>query len=289
LGPLDLLILVRYSAPVALAGLGETVSQRSGVINIGLEGVMLVGAYAGMTAGYTTGSPWLGLLAGCAAGVLLAAVLAWFTVYLASDQVVVGTASNLLALGLCGTLYRQQFGQTGKLISVNRIPDWNGIDAVIVALILAVPLVWWLLKRTGWGLALRAAGEYPKAAEAAGFSVHRLRFGAMLVNGLFGGLAGAYLSLGVAASFSERMVGGRGFVAIAMVTFGRWRPQYVFLAALLIGFADSLQFRFQTFGWKVPFQLMIAMPYLVALAVLVLVGKGTVAPQALGIAYRREK
>lgn len=286
---LDWLMLLSYAAPVALAALGETVVQRSGVINIGLEGSMLVGAFFAFFVSNATGSPWAGLFAGMACGVAMNAVAGWFTVYLASDQVVVGTAVNLLAMGLTGTLYRARFGQSGQILTVPKIPGWHGADAVTVGMILTIPLVWALLSRTSWGLAVRAAGEYPKAAEAAGFSVHRLRFAAMLVGGAFAGIAGAYLSVGISGAFAENMTAGRGFVAIAMVTFGRWKPGFVFLAALLIGFAESLQFRFQALGWHVPFQLMIALPYILALAVLVVVGKGTIAPAALGVSYRRER
>jgi simple sugar transport system permease protein len=285
----DWILLLSYAAPVAFAALGETVAQRSGVLNIGLDGTMLIGAFFGMLVTFSTHSPWLGLAAGTLAGLAVCAVFAWFTVYLATDQVVVGTAVNLLALGLTGTLFRARFGQSGQLISLPKLPSWQGLDGAVLLLLLAIPAVWWLLSRTAWGLAVRAAGEYPKAAEAAGFSVHRLRLGALLFGGLLGGLGGAYLSVGIAGSFAENMTAGRGFVAIAMVTFGRWRPAWVFAAALLIGAAESLQYRFQTFGWKVPFQLMIALPYLVALLVLVVVGKGTVAPKALGQSYRRER
>jgi simple sugar transport system permease protein len=286
---LEPILLLAYAAPIAYAALGETVVQRSGVLNIGLDGTMLIGAFFGMLVTFTTKSPVLGLAAGMTAGVAISAIFAWFTVYLATDQVVVGTAINLLALGLTGTLFRAQFGQSGQLISIPKLPAWRGIDGAMLLLILAIPLVWILLSRTAWGLAVRSAGEYPKAAEAAGFSVHRLRSGALLLGGLLGGLGGAYLSVGIAGSFAENMTAGRGFVAIAMVTFGRWRPLWVFAAALLIGVAESLQYRFQTLGWNVPFQLMIALPYIIALLVLVVVGKGTVAPKALGQSYRKER
>lgn len=285
---MDFATLLQYAAPVAIAALGETVVQRSGVINIGLEGTMLVGAYFGMTVSLGTGSPWLGLGAAILAGILLMAVTGAFTVSLAADQVVVGTAVNLFALGLTGTLFRARFGASGKLLSVPSVPQWHHLDAVILVLVLATPLLWWLLRGTGWGLALRAAGEYPKSVEASGFSVTRLRYAACLIGGLFGGLAGGYLALGIAGSFTENMTAGRGFMAIAMVTFGRWRPGWVFAAALLIGLAESLQFWLQAMGVNAPYQLMIALPYIVSLLVLVVVGKGTQAPAALGVPYSRE-
>jgi ABC-type uncharacterized transport system permease subunit len=285
---MDVALLLVFSAPVAIAAIGETFAQKSGVLNIGLEGSMLIGSYFAMLADHTTGSPWIGLLAGMAAGFLLALLQAIFTIKLSADQVVVGTAANLLALGLTGTLFRARFGTSAQLLSVNHLPSSHGIDAVIVAMILAMPAAWLLLKKTGWGLALRSAGEYPKAAEAAGFSVSTLRTQGLAISGLLGGLGGAYLSVGIAGSFAENMTAGRGFVAIAMVTFGRWNPWLVVGAALVVGYAESLQFTLQAKGIAVPHQLLLAMPYLVALAVLVLAGKGTLAPRALGTAYRKE-
>jgi general nucleoside transport system permease protein len=286
---LEPLIVLQFAAPTALAAIGETVGQKSGVINIGLEGSMLIGAFFAMLVSLLTQSPWLGVAAGVGAGTALSLVSAIFCIRLAADQVVVGTAINLIALGLTNTLFRARFSQTGQLISVPRIPSYGQVDPVMVVMVLSVPAIWFLLYRTNWGLAVRAAGEYPKSAEAAGFSVDRLRFGALLISGAFAGLGGSYLALGIAGSFAENMTAGRGFVAIAMVTFGRWHPALVFAAALLVGYVDSLQIRFQSLGWNLPFQLMIALPYVVALLVLVLVGKGTVAPGALAVSYKREK
>lgn len=286
---IDVPQLLVFSAPVALAAVGETVNQKSGLINIGLEGVMLAGAYFGMLGSYASHSPWVGLATGIAAGLALALVGAWFSVRLAADQVVVGAAVNLLALGVTGTLFRNKFGASGQLLSVPKVPMVWVTDPVVIFLLLSLPAVWFLLNRTAWGLAVRAAGEAPKGVEAAGFSVDKLRLQAAAFGGVFGGLAGAYLSLGIAGSFAENMTAGRGFVAIAMVTFGRWRAPYVFLAALGIGAAESLQYAMQGGSSTIPYELLIALPYVFALAVLVIVGKGTMAPQALGQPYRRER
>ncbi len=286
---MEFISLLQYAAPVALAAMGEVVTQRGGVINIGLEGAMLIASFFAMLVCYTTHSPYLGLVAGVGTGVATAGLFGFFAIILAADQVVVGTAVNLLALGLTGTLFRSKFGQSGQLLSVGRIPAWHGVDPLMVLMLLSVPALWFLISRTGWGLAVRACGEYPKAADASGFSVNRLRMQALLIGGIYAGLAGSYLALVITGSFAENMTAGRGFVAIAMVTFGRWKPQFAFLAALLIGFAESLQYKFQTYGWKVPFQLMIALPYLIALVVLVLVGRGASSPGSLGQPYRKEK
>ena len=279
--------LLRYSAPIGLAALGETVGQKAGVINIGLEGMMVTSAYFAMVATQVTGSPWLGMLAGVFAAVVLAALQAFFTLKLAADQVVVGTALNLFGLGLTGTLFRMRYGNSGQLLSVARIPQFGGgFDAVLIAWIVAVACLTWLLFRSNWGLVLRATGEYPPAVVAIGFSPLTVRLHAVLVGGAFAGLAGSYLALGVAGSFAENMTAGRGFVALAMVTFGRWKPVWVFAASLVIGYADSLQFELQARGIGLPPQLFIALPYILVLAVLVVVGKGTSVPSALARPYR---
>ncbi len=281
--------LLKFAAPVGLAALGETITQRSGVLNIGLEGVMLASAYAGIITAYSTGSVWLGLLAGIAAGLVLTLISAFFCIKLAADQVVAGTAVTLLSLGLTGTLFRAQFGQSGQLISLkNSLPSYKGVDPVMAFSILSVVLIWLVMFKTRWGLAVRAAGEYPKAAEAAGFRVPRLRLQAMLLGGAFGALAGAYLSVGVAGSFAEGMTSGKGFVAIAMVTFGRWKPLPVFLASILIGYLESLQFALQGQGMAIPTEVLTASPYIAALVVLIFAGRGTAAPAALGLPYKKE-
>lgn len=285
---MDFAALLVFAAPVGLAALGECINQRGGTLNIGLEGTMLGAAYFGMLTSSATGSPWIGLLVGIAVGVACSLIQAFFVLKIAADQVVVGTALNLLALGLTSTLFRARFGSSGQLLSVPQVPKVMGIDAVIVVMILLAATTGWLLFRTKWGLALRATGEYPEAVAAAGFSVSRLRLTALTIAGALGGLGGAYLSLGISGSFAENMTAGRGFVAIAMVTFGRWKPTWVFAASLLVGYAESLQFVFQSKGWHVPFQLLIAAPYVLALLVLVGFGRGSAAPAALGKPYRRE-
>lgn len=250
---------------------------------------MLCGAFFAMLATQITGSPYVGIAVGTAAGLLLALLQGLLTVRLAADQVVVGTGANLLALGLTGSLFRSRFGQSGQLLSIPQLPSWHGVDAVTVFLMLSIPAVWWLLHRTAWGLAVRGCGEYPEAVDAAGHSVLSLRMQALLCSGFFGGLGGAYLAVGVAGSFAENMTYGRGFVAIAMVTFGRWNPYWAAAAALVVGYAESLQFTLQARSVAAPHQLFVALPYLVALLVLVIAGKGTVVPRALGLAYRKEK
>lgn len=280
--------LLRYAAPVGLASLGETIGQRSGVINVGLEGAMVTAAYAGMVTTQVTGSVALGLGAAVAAGAATALVQALFVLGVRADQVVVGTAVNLFGLGLTGALYRSRYGASGALLSVDKVPRFGpGLDAVIVCWLVAVVLLGWALARSRWGLVLRATGEAPDAVEANGFAAWKLRLHGMLASGVFAGLAGGYLALGIAGSFAENMTAGRGFVALALVTFGRWRPGWVFVASLVIGYLDSLQFELQARNVGLPPQLFIALPYVAALAILVFVGKGAMAPAALGVPHER--
>lgn len=281
--------LLMFSAPVALAALGESITQTSGLINIGLEGQMLAAAYAAVATTYATQNPFLGILAGCLAGIVLALGAGWFLIRLASDQVVVGAAINLFALGLTGTLFRAQFGQSGRLLSVAHLPKFGGLDPVLWLMIVLVAALALIRAKTAWGLAARAAGESPVALEAAGFRVEAVRFQALAIGGLLGGLAGAYLSVGIAGGFAENMTAGRGFVAIALVTFGRWKPAWVFASAIFIGYLESLQFQLQANSNAAPFQLLIAAPYAVALITLAIFGRAALAPQALGTPYRRER
>lgn len=286
---MDYAVLMIFATPVALAAIGEAVGQRAGVINIGIEGMMLSGAYAAMVATQATGNPWLGLAAGGGIGVALALAQAFFTLKLAADQVVAGTALNLLAIGVTGTLFQMRYGASGELMSLPKLVPTGAPDPIAWGTVLAAALAGWALMRTRWGLAVRAAGEYPKAIEAAGYDAARLRLQAVAVGGLLAGIAGAHLAVGINGSFGENMVAGRGFVAIALVTFGGWRPLWVYGAALLVGWADAMQFRAQASGLAVPYQFLQASPYLIALVVLVVVGRGARAPASLAVPYRRER
>lgn len=280
--------VVRYAAPVGLASLGESVGQKAGVLNIGLEGTMLASAFFAMWTTSMTGNPWIGFASGIGVALVIGLVQALFTLKMCADQVVVGTAVNLFSLGLTGTLYRMQYGTSGQLLSVAKIPRFGPeLDLVLVFWLVAVIGLTYMVFRTNWGLLLRATGEYPNATVAAGQNPLLLRLHGIVVSSTFVGMAGGYLSVGIAGSFAENMTAGRGFVALAMVTFGRWKPFWVLLASLLIGYADSLQFELQAKNQGIPPQLFIALPYVVALAVLVFAGKGAAAPAALGQPFRK--
>lgn len=288
---------VRIATPLALAALGEMVAERAGVINIGIEGAMLAGALASAMAAVATHSAAAGFVAGALAGLCVAAVFAIFALRLRGNQIVVGTAITLGATGLTGAVYRAAFGSGGAGLSLPTtgtlaIPLLNGIPLVGRALFeqpaptylvyLLVPALWYVFTRTQLGLALRAAGEAPEAARAAGLAVTRLRLGATLFGGALAGLAGATLVLAQAGTFAERMTAGRGFVAIAIVVLGRWHPVGVVAAALVFGGASALQYAFQAVGFAVPYQFFLMAPYLASLFALAGVGGRARAPEALG-------
>jgi len=294
---------VRTATPLAFAALGEVVVERSGVINIGVEGAIIAGAFASLVGAGALG-PLGGFAAGALAGVAMAAVFGAFTVGRGGDQIIAGTAVTLLGLGLTGALYRMLYGDVGAALSIPTTPPRAvpGLAALPLvgralfaqppatyALYALVPAVWWWMYRTHAGLALRAVGERPEAALAAGIRPRRVRFGAVLFGGALGGVAGATLVLAQAGTFAEGMSAGRGFIAVAIVVLGRWHPLGVALAALLFGAASALQYLFQAMGWALPYQLFLALPYVLTLAVLAAAGArgrgtfaGGAAPAALG-------
>jgi general nucleoside transport system permease protein len=274
---------------VAFGAVGESIVQRSGVINIGLEGTMVSSAYAATVVSMATGNVWAGMLAGAVIGILVCLSVAVFTVTLGQDQIVVGTAVNLLSTGVCGTLFERR-SATGKLLNLPALPTFNFFgkaDVMLVLLIVLGGIAGWMLYRTPWGLKLRAAGEYPPAVETSGFSTHRLRYLALSIGGLFGGLAGAYYALGIAQSFATDMISGRGFVAIALVTFGRWRPLWIIFAAALIGVFEVIQIEAQLSGSGIPKSLLLALPYVATLIILIITGRGANAPRSLGVPFKK--
>lgn len=287
---------VRVATPLLLAALGEMIVERGGVINLGVEGAMLAGALAAAL-GASTGGVWSGLAASGAAGMLLATVFGLAAIAARADQIIAGTATTLLAVGITGTVYQAAFGSAGAGLSLPTLAPIPipGLDIVPLAgpaffnqpvttyvALLAVPLFWWFLFRTRTGLALRAVGESPEHARAAGVRARRLQFAATLAGGLFAGLAGGTLVLAQVGTFAERMTAGRGFIAIAIVVLGRWHPVGVLGAALLFGAATALQFVFQAMGLAVPYQLFLMLPYVLTLLLLAGLVGGVKAPAALG-------
>jgi len=297
---------LRLATPIALAALGGVVTERSGVTNIALEGSMLVGAFAGVVAADRTGSIVAAVAAAIIAGTALAALHAFASITLRSDQIVSGMALNILALGLTSYLDYQLYGTTGTPAGLPEVPDvrltaLSGVplfgeifasQSSIVWLTLALVAVLHIgLFRTVLGLRLRAVGEHPRAAETVGIRVRRVRYAAVLASGALAALGGAYLSLSVAHSFTDGMTGGRGFIGLAAMIFGRWSPIGALVASLIFGYGNALSFSLQ--GAKlgdtaVPVQLLGTLPYLLTiLAVAGFVGRSR-PPAADGIPYETE-
>jgi simple sugar transport system permease protein len=279
----------RLATPLILAALGGLLCERSGVVNIALEGMTLVGAFFGMLGSYWTGSPWIGVTLGMAVGGLLGLLHAALTQRMKLNHIVSGVALNILALGLTTYLLRRIFMHAGGSPPVNGLSQWNvGLGPQNPLTYLAIILVFvtsFLLFRTPTGLRIRAAGEHPEAAVTAGVRVGMVRYIVVTASGVLGGLAGVYLSLGQLNMFAEGMSGGRGFIALAAVIFGKWKPYGVAGAALFFGFFDALQMRLQgqpIGGLTIPSEFMLMLPYVLTIIALAgFVGRAT-PPAALG-------
>jgi general nucleoside transport system permease protein len=294
--------MLRFATPLVFAAMGGILSERSGVINIGLEGMMLMGAFFGIFVADLSGSWFVGALAGMAAGGVLALVHAIFSIAFRADQVVSGFAVNFLALGITGYVFIAHYGDQGTPGDVPRVPeltlpviediDFLG-DAIGSASLLTwlalllVPLLAVFLFRSPNGLRLRSVGEKPRAADSVGVRVTRTRYLAVTASGLLAGLGGVYLSVGLVGSFNENMTDGRGFIALAAVIFGGWRPAGALAAALLFGFSSAVAQRLPAFSESlaVLFQ---ALPYVLVLIVVAgLIGRSR-PPAALGLPYVKE-
>lgn len=294
---------ISMATPIMLAALGELMVEESGIINVGIEGAMLAGAFFALAATYFSGSIAFGLAAGMVAAIAIDAIFAALVVNLGANQVVTGTALNILALGVTGVFYRKLFGETGKAFMVTpvakiplgplaRIPILGEVlfdqNALVYFTLILIPIFWYVISRTRYGLRLRAAGERPEAADALGLGVYRLRWQALIVAGALTGLAGAYLTLAYANTFVENISAGRGFVALSVVILGRWNPWGLAAASVLFGAAMALQFGLQALGTVIPYQVFLALPYALTLVVLAGVGGQAAAPSALGEPYRHQ-
>jgi general nucleoside transport system permease protein len=288
--------MLRYATPLLFAALGGLFSERSGVINIGLEGMMLMGAFWGVWGAAETGSWILGLAIGTLAGVLLAMVHAVFAISLRADQIVSGFSMNFLAAGITGFFYVNIYGAQGTPDNIPRAPDvklpgrdslgffgdiFGQMNILIWLGLLTVLLTWLVVFRTPWGLRLRSVGENPLAAETAGLSPMRIRYSAVAVSGGLAAIGGAYLSIGFVGSFTENMTAGRGFIALAVLICGRWLPTGALSFALLFGFFSALAQRLPVFSPSAA-TLFQALPYVITLiAVAGVVGR-SIPPAAIG-------
>jgi general nucleoside transport system permease protein len=286
---------VRLSTPLILAALGGMFSERSGVINIALEGMMLAGAFAAAAVTHAAGNPWIGVLAGLAAGLLIALVHAVACIRYQADQVVTGTAINILMIGMPAFLSGAFFLSSG---STPQIPKENlialGPKSIAFLLLLITAATWYILYKTPFGLRLRSVGENPEAADAAGVRVARMRYAGVLLSGVLAGVAGAYISIGQSSLFTRNMTSGRGFIALAALIFGKWRPVQTMLACLLFGFTEAVTIQMQGVvklpsGDDIPVQFIHMVPYVLTMVVLAGFIGSSRPPRALGIPYQKER
>jgi simple sugar transport system permease protein len=292
---------IRLAAPLVLAALGGLFSERSGVINIALEGKMLAGAFTAAAVTYAAdtrfgmgaASPWVGLLGGIIAGLFIAVIYAVSCIRFKADQVVSGAAINILMLGIPGFLSGALFlssGSTPQIPKDRLLPQSPWFIAVVILALVA--LIWYVLYKTPFGLRLRSVGENPEAADAAGVSVSRIRYAGVLLAGVLAGIGGAYLSIGQSSLFTRNMTVGRGFIALAALIFGKWRPVPTLLACILFGFTEALSIQMQgakPFGKDIPVQFIQMVPYVLTIVVLAGFIGTSRPPRALGIPYQKEK
>lgn len=296
---------VRMAIPILLPAVGEIFAERAGILNINLEGQMLVGAFSSFVVGYYTHNLWISLLAGAVMGILMAMIMALCCVRWHCNHVVVGITLNMFALGCTSFWYRVIYGvtTTPPKADVNSgttpIPFLSDIPALgdiffnqnflFYLSVIIVIVAFWVLNRTQFGLKIRASGEYPRAAETMGVDVTFMRYISMVICGALAGMGGSFLSLISLNRFVDNITASRGFIALAIVIFGKWDPRLVFLASLLFGTTDALQLRLQAVGVDVPYQLLTMLPYLLTILVMVVTAKRSRCPAALGEDYQREQ
>jgi general nucleoside transport system permease protein len=292
---------IMYGVPLLYATLGEVIGQRAGMVNLGLEGTLLIGASVGFAVSSATGNPWIGIAAAAIAGSLFNLVYAFMVVTRKANQLASGLAVMFFGTGISAMIGRAFVGGGSKGLSRYQIPgiasfSWatDSMFSYDVLVYLAVPvaiLVWWLLFRTRWGLSLRAVGESPSGAFAAGRRIWFVKYQAALLCGLLGGIAGAHLSVALARTWSEGMTGGRGFIAVALVVFSKWHPLRAIAGAMLFGGAVTLQLQLQAQGASISPFLLNMIPYVLTLVVLLIWGgaRRSAAPGGLGRVYSGEE
>ena len=290
-------VTLLYSTPMVFGALGGVLSERSGVVNIGIEGMMTFGAFAGAAAGYYSGSPWIGVLCAALAGGILALLHAVAAITCQADQTISGVAINLLGPALAVFFCRLAFdGATMSYPVANKLPKifgsgaegiWANLNVdimVIVALLCAVAM-WFVLYRTKWGMRILAVGENPAAADTLGINVYKTRYICVILSGILAGIGGATVTLGIVAQFTQTSVAGQGFIALAAVIFGKWKPLGAYRACLIFGFSQALTVVLGGGAVAVPTEILAMLPYVLTIVILILFIGKSVAPKADGVPY----
>jgi len=291
---------LRVATPLIFGTLGELFCERAGILNLGIEGTMLFGSFVGFAAAGASGSLWVGVLAALIAGMLCGLLMGLFTVKLGVNQHVSGLGITLLLTGLSYFAFRLIYGEQALPPSIKpfdtihlfgNLPVLGPIFeqyTLTYLSFLVIPIVWWVVYRSNFGLHMRAVGENPEAADAAGVNVYRTRYIALAIGGGLMAVGGAFLSVAQLGAFTFGIINGRGWVCIALIIFGNWEPIRVLWGALLFGLVFALQLRLQSTGLKLPYEVFLALPYLVTIAVLALAGRNTSVPSAILKPYKRE-
>lgn len=293
---------IRMSTPILLGALGEIFTQQSGILNLGLEGIMLMGAIGGFLGTYFTHNLWIGVLVAIIFGVLFSLIMAFLSVTIGANQVIGGTALTILGGGLATFIFRMIFGIKklppsiepfkelpipflSKIPVVGPILFQHNILVYMAFILVFVSAV--VLNKTTFGLKVRAVGEHPKAADSKGINVYLIRYICIMIGGAFAGLSGAFLSIGFMNTYLDQMTAGRGFIAVAVVIFARWNPYRALGGSLVFGFANILQLKLQAVGVPVPHQFLLALPYVLTIFVLISVSKKAEFPAAFTLPYNR--
>jgi ABC-type uncharacterized transport system permease subunit len=291
---------LRVATPLMFATMGELFCERAGVLNLGIEGTMFMGAFVGFTAASFSGSLWLGVLTAFIGGMLAGLLMAFFSVKLGVNQHVSGLGITLLLTALSLFFFRVIFGENLQAPKITPFPQLEILKnvpflgevlsqyALTYIAIILIPIVWWVVYRTNFGLDMRAVGENPEAADAAGVNVYLTRYIALAIGGGLMAVGGAFLTLAQLGSFTFGIIAGRGWVCIALIIFANWQPLRVLLGALLFGGVFALQLRLQTTGLKLPYEVFLALPYVVTIIALALAGRKAAGPAAVLKPYKRE-
>lgn len=296
--------MIRMATPILITSLGEMVTERSGIMNLGIEGIMILGAFTGFAVAYETGNPWIGFFCGGIAGALLGLVMGIASVRYHANQIVAGLGIWILCQGLGILLNRRVFGLTDtkpEIFTINpiaipilcKIPILGDTlfnqNIVVYLTLLIVPFFAYFFKKSVWGLNIDAVGEHPQAADSAGLNVGKIRTLSATFGGLMAGLGGAYMPLALYGIYTDDLTTGLGWMAIAVVVFGRWKPWGLLGGALIFGAANALQFRLQAMNFPLPYQFLLMLPYFITLIVVIFFVKGDSGPSALSVPYSRSE
>ena len=294
--------MIRLATPILLPALGQIYTQRAGILNLSVEGTMLMGAIGGFTAAAASGNLWFGLLIGILTGMLFSSIMAWLSVTMRANQVIAGIGLNILASGLAAYIYRLVFGiralpakvesfQAIAIPGLSKIPYLGTVlfnhNILVYLTYLLVPVTWFILEKTTFGLKIKAVGEHPRAADSKGISVAGVRYLAVIIGGAYAGAGGAFMTIAYLNTFTETVIGGFGYIAVSVVIFAKFTPKRALVGALLFGFAQALQVRLQAQGIGIPSQLLLMLPYLFTIVALIFASKNAEMPGAYATPYSR--